>query len=423
MMTNKLATLNGRSLPERVRSLSSLGTLRVEDFALYLYAVLLLTSSALGLNGFVDIGAFLFLLGSNLLVLCANRRLLNFNILDRFVVCLVCFWVLCWTSVLWSPYPDAVLAEANLKRAIQVIVVSTLIVANSYWRKDYHTAILRILASAAITSLIVLLTIFPVSDWGTERLGGEEMGISANALGVALALGCVASIYIAKRSRFSILWYCSAVALIAGALLTGTRQALLYPALYILIQLLMDVRHVKTWVYIVLSGIALIIVYQYLVTDPFMREIIGARLEGLVNDILGVQASTEHSVEERGQFRIWALQLFLSHPLLGLGYNGFLGWLQDIGYINVTTSHCNPTEVLSSTGVVGFAIYYSLYLVCIMGLRKAQPSEKGRARQMIAFVLTLLITQFAGEVLTNITFSMYLATIYVASREFQCNNS
>ena len=42
---------------------------------------------------------------------------------------------------------------------------------------------------------------------------------------------------------------------------------------------------------------------------------------------------------------------------------------------------------------------------------------------MIAFVLTLLITQFAGEVLTNITFSMYLATIYVASREFRCNNS
>lgn len=395
--------------------------IRHVDVFLCIYIVTLFAFKSGGIETAICIGAFVLFVLSGLVTICTGRHEARIATDDRYVWCLVLFWVFAWTSYLWASFPSFVFDSAILKRAVQIIVSTALLLGISKVRRGYGRTLLLVFTVAAIIAVAILLVRVPISEWGEDRLGKDAMGINANSLGVLLALGCCSCLYFFERGRGG-LWLALGIALFIVVIFTGTRQAMLAPLLYIAARLLLDAKSARTYLYTALFSIAIMVFYQFLITDPTMRDIVGDRLEQLVASITGSGNYTEHSIIERGEFRSWAMELFFCSPFVGIGFNGFAGWLSASGYPNVTTSHCNYTEILSGLGIVGFVLFYLPYFMVLQRSFVARGSAAD-AKAIVAIVVAMLVTQYAGEVFSNIAYCIFFAGIYVAAIELPCDGT
>lgn len=390
------------------------------DVFLCIYIVTLLAFKSGGIESAICTGAFVLFVFSGLITICTGRHEARVVLTDRYVWCLVLFWIFGWTSFLWALFPSFVFDSAIVKRAVQIITSTVLLLGVSKVRKHYGRTLLFVFAVAALIAMLILLVRVPISEWGEERLGKDAMGINANSLGVLLSLACCVCLCFFENHRNG-LWLVFGVALYIVVIFTGTRQAMLAPLLYIAVKLSLDVKSARTWLYIVLFLAAVVVLYQFLTTDPGMRVIIGDRLEQLVASTTGVGSYTEHSIIEREEFRSWAMGLFLKSPIIGIGFNGFAGWLSASGYPHITTSHCNYTEILSGLGIIGFALFYLPYIMVLGSSFKARENSAD-AKAVVAVVVVMLVTQYAGEAFSNIAYCIFFAGLYITSCDV-CRNA
>ena len=383
------------------------------DVFLCIYIVTLLAFKSGGVETAICTAAFALFVLSGLVTICVGRQEIKAAIVDRYICCLVLFWVFSWASSLWALFPTFVFDSAILKRAAQIILSTFLLVGISKVRQNYGRTLLLVFTVGALIAVLILLIRVPISEWGEERLGTEAMGINANSLGVLLSLACCSCLYFLEKDRQG-LWAILGILFYIVVIFTGTRQAMLTPLLYIAVRLLLDAKNVRTYFYIALFFAAVTTLYQFLITDPSMRVIVGDRLEQLVASVTGIGSYTEHSIIERSEFRSWAMELFFRSPIVGIGFNGFAGWLAASGYPHITTSHCNYTEILSGLGAIGFVLFYIPYFIV---LRRAFSARKhfADARAIVAVIAVMLVTQDAGEVFSNIAYSIYFAGIYISS--------
>lgn len=399
---------------EKMNYLDSKFNIRHVDVFLCIYIVTLLAFKG-GIAAMLCAGAFILFVFSAFITICTGRHEAAAVVNDHYAWCLVLFWIFAWTSYLWASSPLFVFDSALLKRAIQIIVSTILLLAVSKVRKGYGKTLLFVFTIATFISVVILLVRVPISAWGDERLGADAMGISSNALGILLSLACCSCLCFVARAK-NLLWLLPAIIFYVVIVFTGTRQAMLVPFLYVAVRLALDVKKIKTLLYIVLLLLAIAALYQYLVTDQTMRTIVGGRLEQLVASITGSGSYSEHSIIERGNFRVWAMGLFLSSPIVGIGLNGFAGWLAASSYPNITTSHCNFTEILSGLGVFGFILFYLPYVLVLLRSFAARETAPD-AKAIISIAVTMLVAQYAGEVYSNIAYCIFFAGIYMATTE------
>ena len=403
--------------PERLGYQDSRINIRHVDVFLCIYIVTLLAFKSGGVETAICAAAFALFVLSSLVTICTGRREFRAVMVDRYIWCLVLFWIFSWTSYLWASFPMFVFDSAILKRALQIILTGFLLVSISKVRENYGTTLLSVFVAGSFIAVLILLMRVPISEWGEARLGSEAMGINANSLGVLLSFACCSCLYFFERDRKNNLWVLLGILFYIVVIFTGTRQAMLAPLIYIAVRLVLDVKNVRTYFYAALFFTVIVALYQFLTTDPSMRAVVGDRLEQLVASVTGMGAYTEHSIIERSEFRSWAMQLFFDNPIVGVGFNGFAGWLAASGYPHVTTSHCNYTEILSGLGVVGFILFYLPYFIVLRRAFAVRESS-ANAKAIVAAVAVMLVTQYAGEAFSNIAYSIFFAGIYISSADF-----
>lgn len=322
----------------------------------------------------------------------------------------VFFWMFAISSYLWADSPASVLDTAGLKRALQIVVSVVLLCLIAQTREGFGETIQTVFVAACLISVVVLLAKEPISQWGEERLGQDATGVNANSLGVIMGLGCTLCIMRLMDGR-SCGYIIPSILLFVVVVFTGTRQAMLIPVIFIGVRLILNISKAKTFIQFVVLGVTVLVIYDVLVSDSFLYDVVGNRLEQLVNSVLGIEQATEHSIIERGQFREWAFALFCEHPLAGIGYNGFAGWLGLIGYSTQTTSHCNYTEVLSGLGLIGFALFYASYAIASKSAWVKR--DNLGMKSVLAMLVAMLVTQYAGEVITNIAYQILFASLFL----------
>lgn len=114
---------------------------------------------------------------------------------------------------------------------------------------------------------------------------------------------------------------------------------------------------------LIIVGCGLIIYASFNI--PALYNVLGSRLERTFYTMMGTEVRNQygtliedHSGIQRAEMRQMAIGYFFDHPILGLGGNGFVSKMREVGYSLVAYSHCNYTEILSTLGIVGF-IYYN----------------------------------------------------------------
>lgn len=238
-----------------------------------------------------------------------------------------------------------------------------------------------------------------------------------NTIAVILALGVLYMLHLGV-TRSKLFFPLMFVPLILG-LITGSRKLVLAVAAGVffyafLYSVYCQKKSSKKWFPIILAVSIVTGMLYACYTVDWLYNIIGFRIEGLIETLSGGK-DTEASAVERSLMIETAWKMFWEKPVLGWGIDGFAANTRFGVY-----SHNNYMEMLVSFGAIGFLFIYcfkfKLLWQHIQILREGtQEATADKARTVFLTVLMLvcLILDLAmisiTDICTNVTFAFAAA--------------
>ena len=306
-----------------------------------------------------------------LAIACANKGKLSlrkpFKSIIAFYVAFLAWMLL---SKLWASESSE--TQKTIIIAMIEIVIMLLCLIDYVNSKDRLLSLIKtfVLATAVFACIYYLSS--PIRTWGTEGMGGFTP-IWRNAAGYYFAYASLFSIYLygyLKRvygENNKQFMYIGAF-LVVAALGTGSRKVFVQLGLFVILYVLLH-RGLGKKVKLLLGAIvAVAAVITVGMQIPAFQSIYAGRLLSIFEGA----ASTDSSTITRAYMRAYAFELFLKHPIIGNGLNGYTSWLaHNTSFLSrwnmtATYSHCNYTELLANSGIIGFGLYYVFMVVLII---------------------------------------------------------
>lgn len=274
--------------------------------------------------------------------------------------------------------------------------------------KENMNRVLLLLLVSLLYMVIMLIIRTPISVWGTERIG-DVIGQNPNEIGRLMCLGSLLAFYflsLLKQHRLLLIGFIGIFSL--GAFMTGSKNAVFILIFQLGIYYFLISGNWKRILVIVGVLLAMIVIYQLIMTNDVLYALVGIRLERMLN-LFTKEGRVDGSTLERLYFIHTAWELFKSHPVLGIGLNNFSAYLASIYYRNPVYSHCGFLELLSTLGIVGFSIYYSMYVRVLSGL--FYPSVRRNKLAAMLFVLNLRVLLFDVSSISLYTYNSYITLL------------
>ncbi|MBO5898164.1 MAG: O-antigen ligase family protein [Clostridia bacterium] len=233
-------------------------------------------------------------------------------------------------------------------------------------------------------------------------------GYSTNIAGMMI-LGIPAAVYLAKNCRFSLLSYLLALALLLGAVATGTRTATLVGSAILLVCLALACikgRNAKwmryyTLITLLLATVAILYVDRYVVS--FREQILPAVLNHLrLTDGALSGLSSRLSLWKNG------IADFLESPVFGVGFADG-GYTEELAYSNVVNDmyHNVVVQFLGAMGVVG-ALAFLWHLKDLVTALIRRPSIDRTV--LLAIAISVLAASMADNFFFYFNFQIFYAT-------------
>lgn len=339
-----------------------------KQISLFLIFLYLVATSAFqlgtGFDALFTRGSFFLMLGG---VAFLYRIELAFDEHSRWIVVFWCFYFM---SILWSRNTDLTISYANY--ALQTIGLSVCVLTFVQDLDDVMK-IINILILSLLITVIRLVLLTPAYQWGTERLG-EAIGLHPNTLGIRLSV-CTGFAWfqlervvrdrsVTHRKKRVAGYFCIVAVFVVIGLLSGSKKAFVAMFACIGSYEIIKSKGLAVFGKVLLTIVALAVVVSLIFTNEKLYSVLGRRVERTILTILGdaTGLDVDMSLVERKFFKEQAMELWRNHPLLGYGGNGFVQHMREINYKHQAYSHCNYTELLATLGIVGFGLYYSLWI-------------------------------------------------------------
>jgi len=253
---------------------------------------------------------------------------------------------------------------------------------------------LRLMAVTAVGLAIAVLSVIGDIQLKLDLTSGANL--SQNDAGSILAFGCFAVAFgWGRRSRSSLLLFSLKTAGIIGCLtvifLTGSRKSIIAVAMMVALLILLCFRdylvklNFKRFFVVLIVGIVAYLVISETLFPYAEQTSLYRRLFGLETDI------TVDSDALRVDLYLWALEDFISHPFLGLGFNQFVNY-----HGNYT--HSTYAEPLACSGLIGLLYLYPYYLIVKKQIYLIRASKRGsyaRLKQKEIFVYLCMVLWIA----------------------------
>lgn len=307
------------------------------------------------------------------------------------IKCWIAYAILSFLTVFFAVNTQQALD--GLSKYVQRLIIIMMIAYICEHEKSVKFAV-RLLAVTAFACAVSCL-IMNV-DVGKKLTLESGASISTNDIGSIMAFGCFAILFafgLKEHKGFikTIIKIGYIVAAVSVIFIAGSRKSILaIIILFVLIFLFCARDFFKNlsvaWLIVVtlLLIIAAFLVYQYLVpmvedTNLYVR-VFGRRAE-----------SAAESDASRIGLYVTALEDFASHPLFGLGFNGF-------NEIHKNYTHSTYVEPLACSGIIGF-LYLAPYVMILVKqiklirLNRHYIEERIWQKELLAFYISFL---FAG---------------------------
>jgi O-antigen ligase len=264
-------------------------------------------------------------------------------------------WIL--ISAAWGP----LFSEAQKSIIVSIVEIAIMIICALHYTNDRKDLLrlMQIFIYATAAFAVVYYLVSPISTWGTTQMG-NSIAIWRNSAGYYMAYSAIFAFLIYMLDRRKKHLVVLSIFFIVASAGTGSRKVFFQIALALFIYLLMQKGFADKFK-IGLSVVAVgAIIFFIMINIPALRNIYEGRLLAIFEGL----SSSDASTVTRALMRQYALELFTDHPIIGYGLDGFRNWISfDTQFlqtyaISATYSHCNYTELLANSGIVGFLLYY-----------------------------------------------------------------
>lgn len=234
----------------------------------------------------------------------------------------------------------------------------------------FKTILLTISICAVLGGVRVFLTFG--FDYYFNSRDGE---VNANSIGANCAIGVLCALYLfvknkrATRERFLILFLIFLNLVLS--VLTASRKVYVFMGVPVVIYIIFSSKNVlKVVKNIAIAVLIVLLGYLLLMKVDFLYNLVGYRIESMISGFMG--ETTDASTSTRLGLIDLGIAWFTENPIWGYGLSGFKV-LNNYGYY----AHNNFIEMLVDGGIIGFILYYSLYLLVIVeGLKAFRKRDK-----------------------------------------------
>lgn len=324
---------------------------------LFLVALIGYMPTARGTDRWVWIGMLVLLLLRSLWLL-ARQELYFVMDCNLFVYILVFLWGL--LSCFWS---KNISEFKSYTMTSFPVVLCSVVCLSSYIGGCIDSD--RFLRLVILAGLIAGVRFCLYTDWSGLSDGiylrGSFGGLlddvtNYNSYTAVLTTPCVLALYcaIVKHQKKAIF---PAMFLFAMLLLGGSRKNLVAIPITALFFSLFTGNGTKKLKALLILLLALVVSLYLLETLPVLSGI-RSSLEGMCNGLSQADdAKVDGSTEERMYLMEQGIRVWMVHPFVGVGWHNYR-YYNDVGLY----AHNNYVELLASLGIVGFLLYYTMFL-------------------------------------------------------------
>jgi O-antigen ligase len=222
--------------------------------------------------------------------------------------------------------------------------------------------ILKVYVNAVFFGVITLF----VLGWRTLLAGrflqytsiyflGAKADVHSNGVGIIAAIGLIIAVYLYLKNEKLKCFIINSV-LLACVFLTGSRKSIVLTGVGIFL-IILYLYPRKKFRKIMFGMFGILLGFLLIMKVPYLYEIAGSRIENTIDFFL-TGKTKEASMSTRNRLVETGLKYFQKRPGTGYGLDNF----RMITNRSKLYAHNNFVEILFSSGILGFGIYYSKYL-------------------------------------------------------------
>lgn len=318
-------------------------------------------------------------------------KITSFHILNL----LFCFY--CFFSSLWAIRPNQAISKGT---TVFEILVCMSVIYMHYSRGDTIKPLVNSIMWAGYVVVIYTICFYGLDTIqnilaNATRLDNSFANI--NEVGMLGAIAIIITLYnfffIDKCFEPSNIFVIPCIILVAAS---GSRKALIMIVVGTICIVLLRfstkdiLKNMIIWIVLVF---VLLFFLEWASTLP-MFEGIMKRIDGLFNLFSG-SGKVDHSAWLRQQYINEGIRQFKLHPINGIGI-GSSGAVLLKSYGNDTYFHNNFVELLGCGGIIGFFIYYIIYLYLLKNIYKFKNQKERYKFLCIIIIFILLFTDYAS---------------------------
>ena len=319
----------------------------------------------------------------------------NISILKPYLLWCIAFVALCWLSLSWAFDRETgvyFISTVTFVYICNITLAALIINLNKpiiYWLKIF-------MYFALVMSVVFFLQNGINYGVDVSRTG---LDINMNTIGMISGIACSIAIYFYKYDK-TLNWKYSML-IVAGLfmfiiLLTASRKSLVLPLMIYSIFKLISGNNKRFILNVLIISLISVLTLWAVLNIPLLYEMIGYRVDGLLNAYLGEEESIDASTRTRMELVELGMMFFSKRPLLGYGICNFRALYES--YFPGRTAlyaHNNYIELLVDLGAVGIVLYYIFYIYIIVKLYKLAKREHDKmAIFLLSAIIALVFVQY-----------------------------
>ena len=324
------------------------------------------------------------------------------------IVIIFLFAFYCFLSNFW-----AINEELAINRAKTLFILSIFLLVSYNFFIDIDNGekkLLDIIMYAGIIFSIYVIMYYGIGEYFSKLINGERVGEeinNVNAIGLQTAISVIIAIFYGlyeNKKRYFIL----AIIPLIVSLGTGSRKVIVLIVLGAILLFILKreekISVIKTFKKVVIFAI-IVACFVFIAQLPMFSTVFD-RLQMSINSITG-EGKVDHSTEERASFVKAGLEQFFETPILGIG-------VANSNYITMkvagwsTYLHNNFIELLATTGIIGFLLYYSVCFYIIINCIKMLKLKDKYINVVLVIFLVNLVLDYAAVTYYSKTTYVYI---------------
>lgn len=271
-----------------------------------------------------------------------------------------------------------------------------------------------------------LIALYTIGTYGIDYVMGAITGKrmtdlynNVNTLGMSVAISCVLQVneLMNKRGKWSALLMIPSILVV---LASQSRKALLMVLIGILllyvIKALQNGGNVNKLLKSLLFLAVLIGVIFLLLRLPIF-SVAKERIETMFAALLEGNSEDGSTVERMAMIRLgW--QIFQTHPLLGIGIGNTHIMTAQYLYKD-TYLHSNFMELLAGGGIIGFCLYYAMYVYLFVNLFRYRKADQEYFTICLTWLILMLVMDYGAVTYYSKTQWFYLMIQFLNVRNLQ----